>query len=372
MSGIANAEVAVPLGTFIPYSLRRNMAGGNNEIDDFTGAFIPFSIDGSVEDDRPSINDLYRNKIEYLHKVQYHLNHLVEEKLILPEDIHRILMRSSKYWNWVVSQPSKKNHKLKMMSFNIRYDNPRDGNSRWDNRKNIATQVIEESAADFIGIQEALKHQCNDIARGTKNYKWIGVGREDGKNEGEYAPIFYNRKEWKLINWNTFWLSESPDKPSRGWDAAFERIVTYGKFQHKESGLIIYVFNTHFDHRGTEARLNSAMLIQKKIKEIVSNHPFILTGDFNINPQTQAYRTLIQPTGEHPILDTKIMSLSEPIGPTGTFSGFQVDKILPMNQIDYIYCSDHFDVSKFETVVKSENGLYVSDHFPVTAELHCN
>ncbi|NND32268.1 MAG: endonuclease/exonuclease/phosphatase family protein [Saprospiraceae bacterium] len=368
-SGILNAEITVPLATFIPYSLRQNLAGGNGEIADFVGTFIPLPRKKNVADQRTAIEDLYVNKFDYLQQVQQHLYSLVENRFLLVEDLHRILMRSSAYWNWIMSSDSAKDHAIKIMSFNIRYDNPGDGASRWKNRIKMVTGVIDSFAPDFLGLQEALRHQCVDVARRTKNYQWFGVGREDGKVKGEFAPIFYNRKNWKLVDQNSFWLSQTPNEPSKGWDAAHERIVTYGKFRNKKSDLILYVFNTHFDHRGETARINSARLIREKLTAIAEGHPFLLTGDFNMTPQTEAYRTLIRQTTDRTVLDAKIISLNTPTGPSGTFSGFNVEDILPTNQIDYIFCSEEFSVKNFHTIVKSENDLYASDHFPVLAEM---
>jgi endonuclease/exonuclease/phosphatase family metal-dependent hydrolase len=257
-----------------------------------------------------------------------------------------------------------------MMSFNIRYDNPGDGENRWDLRKNMVCEEIDSLAPDFLGLQEALLNQCKDIEKGTKGYKWVGVGRDDGEEKGEFSPIFYNRKKWKLLLWNTFWLSETPEEPSKGWDAALPRIVTWGKFEEKESGTIVFVFNTHFDHRGEQARIESAKLIREKIQEIAGQDRFILSGDFNVNPTTDAYLALTESIPrKKTIYDSKLLALSAPQGPRGTFSGFKVTDNLPTDQIDYIFCSDDFSVLNFSVIVKSERLRYASDHFAVVATL---
>ena len=236
--------------------------------------------------------------------------------------------------------------------------------------KILVYEEIDSIAPDFFGMQEALLHQCKDVEKGIKGYKWIGVGRDDGKEKGEFAPVFYDRKKWRLLDWNTFWLSETPEKPSRGWDAALERIVTWGQFEEKKSGTIVFVFNTHFDHRGVQARNESAQLIREKIQEIAGNNRFILSGDFNVNPTTEAYLALTEPMPlKKMIYDSKLLSLSKPQGPTGTFSGFKVTKNLPADQIDYVFCSDDFSVLNFSVVVKSDGKRYASDHFAVVATL---
>ncbi|MCB0667594.1 MAG: endonuclease/exonuclease/phosphatase family protein, partial [Saprospiraceae bacterium] len=339
LGGIRNVELEVPLATYIPYSLRENMAGGNGEIADFRGTLIPFPVSEQPNDARPAIKTLYPDKNEYLDQVRLYLEKLQEKDFILPRDIHRVLERSRDYWNWINPYPPSQKAPVKMVSFNIRYDNPGDGESRWDARKELVVEVLDSIAPDFFGMQEALRHQCKDVERGTRGYRWIGVGRDDGEDAGEFSPIFYERKLWKVLDWGTFWLSDTPDVPSVGWDAALERIVTWGKFEEKKSGKIIFVFNTHFDHRGVQARIHSAKLISRKIKDIAGNYPFLLSGDFNVNPGSETYLTLTQPQPEMTIYDTKILSAKSPSGPQGTFSGFLVSENLPRDQIDYIFCS---------------------------------
>jgi endonuclease/exonuclease/phosphatase family metal-dependent hydrolase len=371
ISGIRNAEVAMPLATYIPYSLRQGLAGGNGEIADFRGTYIPLAIQGNAPGDgRITIREIYTGKVDYLTKVRTHLESLVENKFVLPEDMHRILERSRDYWNWLQPYPRQRTKQVSMMSYNIRFDNPDDGVSRWDARKSQVYEVIADQNPDFFGMQEALLHQCKDVEKALRSYRWIGVGREDGKNKGEFSPLFYQRKKWKLLESNTFWLSDTPDLPSKGWDAALPRIVTWGKFEEKKTGKIIYVFNTHFDHRGVEARIYSAGLIRQKIQEIAGTHSFLLSGDFNVNPSSQAYLTLTRPDEQLTVFDSKLLSLSNPQGPRGTFSGFKVRENLPRDQIDYIFCSQDFDVSGFEVIIKSRDGLYASDHFAVVARVY--
>ncbi|MEM8889234.1 MAG: endonuclease/exonuclease/phosphatase family protein, partial [Bacteroidota bacterium] len=140
------------------------------------------------------------------------------------------------------------------MTYNLRYDNPNDGENRWDLRKEFLRDQLKFFEPDVMGIQEGLKHQLDYLDGELSAYSYIGVGRDDGKEKGEYTAIFYKADKLSLIRQSTFWLSESPDEISVGWDAALERICTYALFEEKAGGAKFYVFNTHFDHRGEKAR----------------------------------------------------------------------------------------------------------------------
>jgi endonuclease/exonuclease/phosphatase family metal-dependent hydrolase len=258
---------------------------------------------------------------------------------------------------------------IPIMTFNIRYDNPQDGADRWSNRKEKVAQTIISHQAQVIGIQEALHHQCTELASYLKGYKWIGVGRDDGKDQGEYAPIFYKKKFWRLLDWGTFWLSPTPEKPSKGWDAALPRILTWSKFKHKKSKKTVYIFNTHFDHRGNEARFHSTSLIREKIQQLAGNAPYILTGDFNFTPDKDPYTNLMAPGGGISIMDGKLGSIEPPKGPEGTYSGFRVQSKTPENRIDYIFVHPSIDVLQYEVITTSWNGHYPSDHFPVVCQI---
>ncbi len=177
---------------------------------------------------------------------------------------------------------------INIMSFNIRYNNPNDEINAWPNRADMVNGLLKFHEPDIFGLQEALYGQILDIETELPEYEWFGVGRDDGKQAGEFAPIFFNKTKFILIENGHFWLAENCEKPDKGWDAACTRICTWGKFKNKVSGKRFYVFNTHFDHRGEEARKNSAILIRDKIEEMTykNNLPVILTGDFNLTPET--------------------------------------------------------------------------------------
>ncbi len=254
---------------------------------------------------------------------------------------------------------------LKIISYNIRFDNPADGENRWDLRKNFLCEQINFYSPDIFGIQEGKLHQLKYMDSTLTDYKYIGVGRDASADQGEFSAVFYNEKKFKVIKQSTFWLSETPDKISKGWDAMFERICTYGLFQDIKTKQRFYVFNTHFDHVGKVARTNSAQLILKQIKEInIEKLPFVLTGDFNSETNSKAYTLL-----SAQLNDTRIISPSGSFGPSGTFNNFEFHKPVTL-LIDYIFTSKgNFDVVKHAVLSDSKNCLYPSDHLPVYTEL---
>ena len=361
--GIRNFELRVPLASFIPYAPHENP----DRLYDFRGLFIPLPSEEVMDDDRTPIQELYANKSIYLTKVKEALRTLVAESFVLARDMHFLLDHASRYWNMIVAA-DKDERQLSVMSFNIRYDNPNDGISSWDFRRDHVSEIIEKYAPDFLGLQEALLHQCRDVSRELKGYKWFGVGREDGEKKGEYAPIFYQNRRWKLANSGHFWLSETPDRVSVGWDAAFARIVTWGVFRQRNGTKQIYVFNTHFDHRGKIARSKSIELLKEKVKSIAGNHPYLILGDFNFDASSDPYLS-IAGNESLPVFDARHMSSTEPLGPAGTFSGFTVQKNLPRRRIDHIFISDHFGAKNYEVINASKNGFYASDHFAVFSQI---
>ena len=253
---------------------------------------------------------------------------------------------------------------VKVMSYNIRLDHAGDGDNRWDNRKEQLAGQVKFYEPDFMGVQEALPNQMAYLSLQVNNqYDAIGVGRDDGANKGEYSAIFYNTQKYKLLRQSTFWLSETPDVPSTGWDAALNRICTYGLFQDKQNGKKIWVFNTHFDHVGEKARAESAKLILQKIKEVnKDNLPYVLTGDFNLEPDSEPVTIIKQQ-----LTDTKDVA-DLIFGPEGTFNAFEFTKPVT-RRIDYIFVPKSMKVKKYAVLSDSQNCRYLSDHLPVYAEL---
>ncbi|MDN5214037.1 endonuclease/exonuclease/phosphatase family protein [Fulvivirgaceae bacterium BMA12] len=251
------------------------------------------------------------------------------------------------------------------MTYNIRYDNPNDGEDRWDARKVFLINQIKFHAPDILGIQEGLAHQVDYLNNGLKDHKYVGVGRDDGKKKGEFSALFFNTKIFKVIESSTFWLSPTPDKISVGWDAAMERICTYALFENKKTGQRLWVFNTHFDHRGKVARENSARLIYERVQALNKDqYPCVVMGDLNLEPESEA----IQYLSQH-LQDTRMVSKDVVFGPEGTSNGFQFDKPVT-RRIDYIFTSKSgVTVNKYAVLSDSKNLRYPSDHLPVYAEL---
>lgn len=253
---------------------------------------------------------------------------------------------------------------LKVMSFNIRLSLDSDKENSWENRKTDVMKLLNYYKPDFIGVQEAVPQQMADIKNGLKDYDFVGVGRDDGANKGEYSAIFFDNKKLQVLQSGTFWLSETPDTPSKGWDAAYNRICTYALFKTKKGGKKFWAFNVHFDHVGNVARAKSAELILNKIKTLnKGNLPVVLTGDFNLTDESAPIKMLSEN-----LSDTYRNCAQPPYGPTGTFTAFAINKI-PADRIDYIFTKKLKCVSHRTINDRRENLLYPSDHFPVMAEL---
>jgi endonuclease/exonuclease/phosphatase family metal-dependent hydrolase len=259
---------------------------------------------------------------------------------------------------------------LKVMTFNIRYDNPDDGENAWHVRKQYIPEIIKKNKVDFLGIQEGLKNQVDYLSKELVEYNRIGVGRDDGKEAGEFSAIFYNKKKFEKLESNTFWLSETPGIPGLGWDAVCNRIVTWGKFKDKKTARIFYVFNTHFDHMGKLARKNSALLIKRTIDSLCSGEPVIITGDFNSTVDSEPYRiiTASENNSKYSFENSENISSAKHEGPEGTFTGFDTSKE-PTGPIDFIFVSKGIKVKSHKTLSVKFNNHYPSDHFPVLAEL---
>jgi endonuclease/exonuclease/phosphatase family metal-dependent hydrolase len=258
----------------------------------------------------------------------------------------------------------KPNTIISAMSFNIRYNNPNDKENWWENRKNEVVDLINYYHPDFLGIQEGLNDQVKFLDNNLTQYNYIGIGREDAKEKGEYSAIYYNTSKFKLIKHKTFWLSETPDKISVGWDAAMERICTYGSFLDLKTNKAIHVFNAHFDHMGNLARLNSAKLIVQKIKEFnLEKESVIVMGDLNTYPDSEPITEMkkVLTFGKDAVGDKFY-------GPSGTFNAFSNCKEIT-ELIDFIFIKNLEVVNYRHIDDKRKNNLNVSDHFPVLIEV---
>ena len=257
---------------------------------------------------------------------------------------------------------------LRVMSFNIRYDNPDDGINQWTNRKDWVASLVRFHQTDLLGVQEALIGQMNDLQTRLPAFAWVGVGREDGREEGEFSAIFYRKSRLNLMESGNFWLSENPDSAgSLGWDAACVRIVTWARFRDGVSGKKFLYLNTHFDHRGPIAREQSARLLVEKARALAANDPVIITGDFNAGESSVVYRTITSEENSPHLNDAYYVSAIPSHGPNDTFNGFGRDD--RPDRIDFIFISDDIDVHRHGILSESYGGRYPSDHMPVLAEL---
>ena len=253
---------------------------------------------------------------------------------------------------------------IQVISYNIRLNTPDDGINAWPNRSKQVVALLNFHQADIFGLQEALIDQIEDIQTQLPMMKWVGVGRDDGKKAGEYSPLFYNSKKFTALKEGWFWLSEIPEKPGLGWDAACNRTCTWALLKELKSKQKFMVFNTHFDHRGVKARFESAKLILQKIKELNTGHlPVILTGDFNMTPDQEPISLL---TTE--LNDSQSITKEPPYGPIGTFNGFKFDSPLK-NRIDYIFVSTNIEINQYAVLADSKDQQYPSDHLPVFVNL---
>ena len=258
---------------------------------------------------------------------------------------------------FVFNSCSNHNEKINVMTYNIRLDTEADGYNMWDNRKEGIVSLIKEEDVDILGIQEGLPDQIEYLSKQLNDYDFIGEGR-DGGNKGEYSAIYFKNEKIILKEEETFWLSETPEIPSIGWDAALNRIVTLGVFEIKNSKKELIVYNTHFDHIGILSRKKSAGLILNHIsKNNYQDRPTIVMGDFNADQDEAPIRLLSEQLED----SFKILPLKNPIG---TFSGFDTISELS-DRIDYIFTKNIKILDYKHIDKKLPSGLWPSDHLPI-------
>ena len=276
-------------------------------------------------------------------------------------------------------------------SYNLRYANNGDSTKGdgWGQRYPYIAQLVQFHGFEIFVTQEGLYPQLQDLKQAMPGYDYIGIGREDGKQAGEHSAIFYRTDKFEVLEHGNFWLSEITDRPNKGWDAVLPRICTWGEFRDKQTGFTFLFFNLHMDHVGVQARAESAKLILKKIKEFPKKLPAILTGDFNVDQNSESYK-LLDGSGvmrdSYEIADFRY-------APNGTFNGFHTDRKTE-SRIDHIFLTKEFDVKKYgvltdtyrsevaESSQKEQNGNFPkevslskykartpSDHFPVMVVL---
>ena len=247
--------------------------------------------------------------------------------------------------------------------------------NKWEFRKDFQKELLEKYRFDIFGMQETFKHQIDYVL--PDGYAYIGCGRDDGAQKGEYSPIAYDKSKFNCLESGVFWLSQTPSKPSFGWDAACRRLCTWGRFRHLKSGKIFYFFNTHLDHKGKLARAEGVKLILKRVGEIAKGGSFIITGDFNARPSDAEIVPMFDPK------NAVEASAAESLGAErGTFHAYTGK---PLAFIDYIFLSPKISVKKYAMatdkisesrdektakLASAKGGCqYASDHFPVYAEI---
>lgn len=258
----------------------------------------------------------------------------------------------------------KKTPTLRIASFNLRLDTPKDGENAWPNRKEMVKGLIRFHEFDIVGTQEGFKHQLDDILE-LGNYAYTGCGRDDGKDAGEHSAIIYRKDRFELLDHGDFWFSETPEIPSKGWDATCcNRICSWGKFKDKNSRKVFFIFNSHYDHEGREARRNSSLMLLERIEKIAGKHPVFATGDFNANPKSEPIQTLLN---SGTLNDSYLVTQQPPYGTVGTFSAFKLDA--PMkSRIDYIWVTPGIAVKRYGVLNDMHYGRFPSDHFPVVID----
>ncbi|SMO32026.1 Metal-dependent hydrolase, endonuclease/exonuclease/phosphatase family [Saccharicrinis carchari] len=258
---------------------------------------------------------------------------------------------------------------LNVMTFNVRYDNPGDSLNNWQNRKERVANSILFYDADILGTQEVLHNQMKDLKRLLPGYESVGVGREDGKEKGEYSALFYKKERFSVLDSGYFWLSETPEVAgSRGWDGACERIASWAKLKDKASGNTLIALNTHLDHVGVTARREGVKLILDRLAELSNDLPIILMGDFNAKPESDVINQITDKSNANHLIDSRAVS---PIvyGPSWTFHNFGRIPYEKRPLIDYIFVSKDVEVLKHGILAETENKQFLSDHTPILVRI---
>lgn len=261
---------------------------------------------------------------------------------------------------------------LNIMTFNIRYDNPDDSLDNWQYRKERVANSILFYDVDILGTQEVLNNQMEDLKQALPNYESVGVGREDGKEKGEYSALFYKKDRFTVLDSGYFWLSETPDVAgSKGWDGACERIASWAKLKDENSGKDILALNTHLDHVGQVARREGVNLILDKLEELGNGLPIILMGDFNARADSDVIHQIVDKSKENHLLDSRSIS---PVvyGPAWSFHAFGRIPYESRSLIDYIFVSKDIDVKVYGVLAETENEEFLSDHAPVFVRVELN
>jgi len=252
---------------------------------------------------------------------------------------------------------------MTVATYNLRLDLAQDGPNAWPNRREMVRSLVRRHGLDVFGTQEGLPGQIDDLAA-MGEYAFVGAGRDDGRRAGEHSAIFYRRDRFDLLGAGDFWLSQTPDRPSKGWDArCCNRIASWARLRDRATGTAFHFFSVHFDHEGVVARRESAKLMVRRIGEIAGGEPVVCAGDFNSTPDTEQIRTM------RTLLADSFRATATPArGPVGTFNGFKPDAA-PTDRIDYVFVSAQVRVLEYAVPADSRDGRYPSDHFPVVVKV---
>jgi endonuclease/exonuclease/phosphatase family metal-dependent hydrolase len=255
---------------------------------------------------------------------------------------------------------------LKVMTFNIRLDAPSDSANNWKYRKDNVCKMIDYYQPDLLGMQEVCHNQMEDLKKGLPQFTALGVGRDDGKEAGEYSPVFFNSERFTLVKYGCFAISEHPDRiGTKGWDASYNRIATWAILQEKRDGKKLAFFNTHLDNDGVVARKEGARLILRKIQEIAPNMPVVITGDFNCSAPEEEPLQVLEKGG----MKNASKAASITYGPSWSFHDFGR---LPLNErmlLDYVFVTSKAKVDRYRVIQDTPDNGFLSDHCPVFVNL---
>jgi len=265
---------------------------------------------------------------------------------------------------WFLAVGAMAQEPVELITYNIRMNTSGDGEHAWPHRKENVAALFRFHRADVFSVQEALPDQMHELAAAFPDYTYEGVGRDDGKREGEFSAVFYNKARFKKLDGGTFWLSETPGECSFGWDAACRRVCSWVKLKEVSSNQAFYVFNTHFDHKGVEARKESASLILRKIEKITGGKGnAVLCGDFNLPPDSAPIHLV-----REKLDDAFEVSVLPAYGSISTYHGFTYDTP-PQKRIDYVFVSKEVKVLRYGALTDSRDRAFFSDHLPVLVTL---
>ena len=260
----------------------------------------------------------------------------------------------------MIAQNDSKSIEINIATYNIAMDSRQESLNAWELRKDNVNGLIRFHDFDIMGTQEGFQHQLLYITE-AGGYDYVGVGRDDGANGGEHAAIVYKKDRFDVLDKGDFWFSLTPEKPSFGWDAEIRRVCSWAKFRDKDSGKEFFVFNSHYDHQGKEARRNSSLLLLSKIKEIAGDASVFCVGDFNATPDDEPIQIIYDADF---LKDSRLITQIKAYGTEGTWNGFDLDS--PMNKrIDYIWVTPNITIKKYGVLNDMHYGRFPSDHFPV-------